>query len=279
MYSTEVTSNVPSWIARKILMDPLFVSGISGHISILKFKDNQKNEFLAGDRIRELSSPTSEFYALYILLRTSKDFKYTEGIFKGPEISVQSIKYIGKSDDGKLEFSIEFMPKSIGDDQTRLYIATNIKYNDSLLDRVLGRSAVDFAKHIAEDHIATYARVYFPSLFGDVIRSISGKEKPAQGLSLAPSLEFTGDATAILSKINEMTSQLELGLLKVNFGKLNCNIVVQNKEMKRAICRSDSSVKVGLEALSMIISAKGQGKMEVYSVKMEDLIDTLYALA
>ncbi|WP_014511677.1 hypothetical protein [Saccharolobus solfataricus] len=49
--------------------------------------------------------------------------------------------------------------------------------------------------------------------------------------------------------------------------------------MKRAICRSDSSVKVGFEALSMIISAKGQGKMEVYSVKMEDVIDTLYTLA
>ncbi|QXJ28601.1 hypothetical protein J5U23_01470 [Saccharolobus shibatae B12] len=279
MYSTELTLNSPIWIVRKFLMDPLFISGVSGHISILKFKDKQNNEYLMGDRIRELSTPTDEFIALYILLRTSKDFKYTEGIFKGPEVKMQSIKYSGMSDDGKLEFTIEFMPKSLGDTQTRLYVATNVKYNDSLLDKMLGKSAVDFAKHIVEDHFVTYARVYFPSLYGDIIKIFNTKGKPTQGLSVAPSLEFTGDAGSILSKINEMISQLDLGLIKVNFDKLSCNIVVQNTEMKRAICRSDSNVKTGFEALSMIISAKGQGKIEVYSVKIEDLMETLYALA
>jgi len=283
MYSTELTLNSPSWIVRKFLMDPLFISGVSGHISILKFKDKQKDEYIMGDRIRELSAPTDEFIALYILLRTNKDFKYTEGIFNGPKVTMESIKYSGMSDDGKLEFTIEFMPKSLGDTQTRLYVATNVKYNDSLLDKMLGKSAVDFAKHIVEDHFATYVRVYFPSLYGDIIRSLTNKEtdkeKTTQGLSLTPLFEFSGDATSILSKINEMVSQLDLGLIKVNFGKVNCNIIVQNKDMKRAICRSDSNVKAGFEALSLIISAKGQGKMEVYSVKMEDLIDTLYTLA
>jgi hypothetical protein len=279
MYSTEVTMDAPIWIVRKVLMDPLFISGISGHISITKFKDKQKGEYLMGDRIRELSAPTDEFIALYILVRTTKDFKYAEGIFKGPIVNMQSIKYSGMSNDGKLEFTIQFLPKSLGNTQTKLYIATDVKYNDSLLDKILGRTAVDFARHIVEDHFATYARVYFPSLYGDIIKSITDKEKMTQGLSLTPSFEFSGDATSILSKINEIVSQLDLGLIKVNFSKVNCNIVIQNKEMKRAICKSDSDVKVGFEALSMIISAKGQGKMEVYSLKLEDLIDTLYTLA
>ena len=120
MYSTELVINAPTFFVRKILMDPMFVSGTSGHIAILKFKDKQKNEYLAGDKIRELSAPTDEFIALYILLKTNKDFKYEEGIFKGPEITVQSIKYYGKTDDGKLEFTIEFMPKNLGNTQTRL---------------------------------------------------------------------------------------------------------------------------------------------------------------
>ncbi|BFI76801.1 hypothetical protein [Sulfurisphaera ohwakuensis] len=279
MYNTEVIINAPIYFVKKMLMDPLVISGISGHIAILKFKDKQKNEYLMGDKIRELSAPTDEFIALYILLRTSKDFKYAEGFFKGPEITVESIKYYGKTDDGKLEFTIEFMPKNLGSTQTRLYIATTVKYNDSLLDKIMGRSAVDFSKHIVEDHFATYARIYFPALYGDIIKSLTSTEKTSQGLMIAPSFEFTGDASSILSKINEIISQLDLGLIKVNFDKLNCSIVVQNKEMKKAVCRSDGNVKMGFEALSMIISAKGQGKIEVYAIKIEDIIDTLYALA
>jgi hypothetical protein len=279
MYSTEVIIDVPIWIVRKILMDPLFISGISGHISITEFKDKQKGEYLMGDRIRELSAPTDEFIALYIIETTTKDFKYAEGIFKGPIVNMQSIKYFGMTNDGKLEFKAELVPKSLGNTQTRLYIATDIKYNDSLIDKILGRSAVDFAKHIVEDHFATYARVYFPLLYGDIIKSKTDKEKITQGLPLTPLFEFSGDAASILSKINETISQLDLGLIKVNFSKVNCNIVIQNKEMKRAICKSEGNVKVGFEALSMIISAKGQGKMEVYSLKLEDLIDILYTLA
>ncbi|QGA53994.1 hypothetical protein GFS03_05090 [Sulfolobus sp. E5-1-F] len=277
MYSTEVKINAPIFVVRKILMDPLFTSGISGHIAILKFKDKQKNEFLMGDRIRELSAPTDEFEALYILMRTSKDFKYTEGIYRGPEVSLQSIKYSGISNDGKLEFTIEFMPKSIGDSQTTLYIATKVKYNDSLLDKLLGKSAVDFAKHIVEDHLGMYARVYFSYLYGDIIKNLASKERSTQGLSITPLFEFTGNAGSILSKINETISQLDLGKIKVNFDNLTCDIVVQNKEMKRAICRSDNIIKTGFEALAMIISAKGEGKMEVYSVKVEDLIEILYS--
>ncbi|MBB5253553.1 hypothetical protein [Sulfurisphaera ohwakuensis] len=64
----------------------------------------------------------------------------------------------------------------------------------------------------------------------------------------------------------------------MNLDKLNCSIVVQNKEMKKAVCRSNGNVKMGFEALSMIISAKGQGKIGVYTIKIEDIIDTLYAL-
>ncbi|WP_260311113.1 hypothetical protein [Sulfurisphaera ohwakuensis] len=48
--------------------------------------------------------------------------------------------------------------------------------------------------------------------------------------------------------------------------------------MKKAVCRSNGNVKMGFEALSMIISAKGQGKIGVYTIKIEDIIDTLYAL-
>jgi len=279
MYRGDLVVNAPVQFARKFAMDPLIISGISGHISIRGFKDKAKNEFLFGDRIRELSAPANEFKALFILLKSGGNFKYADGVFKGPEVTMDGIKYSGYSDDGKLEFEISIMPKSLGENVTRLYFATNVKYNESFMDRLLGRSAVDFAKHIVEDHFITYARVYFSS-FADLLSSFTQKGySSTSSISLSPISEFTGDAAGVLAKMNETITQLNLGVIKVSFDKLNCSIVVENKAMKKAVCKGENGIKTGFEALSMIMSAKGQGKMQVYTINVEDLIESLAVLA
>jgi len=279
MYRGDIVINAPVQFVRKFAKDPVYISGVTGHISILGFKDKAKNEFLFGDKIRELSAPAKEFKVLYILLKKGGDFKYADGVFKGPETTMDGIKYYGYSDDGKLEFEISIMPKSLGENLTRMFFATNVKYNDSFLDRLLGRSAVDFARHIVEDHFMTYARVYLSSL-PDLLSSMGQKEKPSTSpVSLSPISEFTGDAGSVLAKINEAITQLNLGVIKVNFDKLNCSIVVENKTMKKAVCKGESGTKTGFEALSMIMTAKGQGKMEVYTVNVEDLIESLTVLS
>jgi len=279
MYMGDILINAPVYFVRKFIMDPLIIAGTSGHISILGFKDKAKNDYLFGDKIRELSAPATEFRVLYILLKTGLNFQYTDGVFIGPELTAEGVKYYGYSDDGRLEFEINFMPKSLGENSTRLYIATNVKYNDSLLDRILGRKAVDFARHIVEDHFITYARVYFPSFF-DLVPSMRSKEQSSvPSVSLSPISQFSGDAGSILIKINEAITQLNLGVIKVKFDKLTCNIVVENKTMKKAVCKSENEIKTGFEALSMILGTKGQGKMEVYSVNVEDIIESLSILA
>lgn len=183
------------------------------------------------------------------------------------------IKYSGYSDDNKLEFEISIIPKSLGENLTRMYFATNVKYNDSFMDRLLGRSAVDFAKHIVEDHFITYARVYFSS-FADLLSSMGQREISSPSpISLSPISEFTGDAAGVLAKMNQVITQLNLGVIKVSFDKLNCSIVVENKTMKKAVCKGENGIKTGFEELSMIMSAKGQGKMQVYTINVEDLIE------
>ena len=278
MYRGDIVVNAPVQFARKFAMDPLLISGISGHITILGFKDKVKNEYLFGDRIRELTAPANEFKALFILLKSGGNFKYADGVFKGPEVTAEGIKYSGYSDDGKLEFEISIITKSLGENLTRVYFMTNVKYNDSFMDRLLGRSAIDFAKHIVEDHFMTYARVYFPS-FSDLLSSMGQREKSSTSpVSLSPISEFTGDAAEVLAKINEAITQLNLGVIKVSFDKLNCSIVVENKTMKKAVCKGESGIKTGFEALSMIMSAKGQGKMEVYAINVEDIVESLSIL-
>jgi len=279
MYRGDIVVSAPVQFARKFAMDPLIISGISGHISILGFKDKAKNEYLFGDRIRELTAPANEFKALFILLKSGGNFKYADGVFKGPEVTMDGIKYSGYSDDGKLEFEISTMPKSLGENLTRVYFATNVKYNDSFMDRVLGRSAVDFAKHIVEDHFITYAKQYFPS-FSDLLSSMGQRDKSSpSSVSLSPISEFSGDAGGVLAKMNEVITQLNLGVIKVSFDKLNCSIVVENKTMKKAVCKNGNGIKTGLEAISMIMTAKGQGKMEVYAMNIEDIIESLSVLA
>jgi len=281
MYRGDTVINAPVQFVRRFVMDPLIISGISGHISILGFKDKAKNEFLFGDRIRELSAPANEFKALFILLKRGSNFKYADGVFKGPEVTMDGIKYSGYSDDGKLEFEISFIPKSLGENLTRMYFATNVKYNDSFMDRLLGRSAVNFARHIVEDHFITYTKVYFSS-FADLLSSMGQRDMSSpSSVSLSPISEFTGDAGSLLAKMNEVMSQLNLGVIKMSFDKLNCSIVVENKTMKKAMCKSDKEIRTGLEAISMIITTatKGQGKMQVYTINVEDLIESLAVLA
>jgi len=279
MYRGDIVVNLPVQFVRKFLMDPLLIAGISGHIVIRWFKDKAKNEYLSGNRIRELSAPTNEFKAIFVLRTSSGDYKYLEGVFKGPEVTMEEIKYYGYTDDGKLEFGITIMPKSLGGSATRIYFMTNFKYNDSLMDRLLGRTAEDFAKHIVEDRFITYARVYFQS-YAELFSAMGQKEGPSpSSVSLYPISEFTGDAASLLAKMNEVVSQLNLGVIKVSFDKLNCSIVVENKTMKKAVCKSDKEIRTGLEAISMIITAKGQGKMQVYTINVEDLIESLAVLA
>jgi len=279
MYRGDIVINAPIQFVRRFVMDPLIISGISGHISIRGFKDKAKNEYLFGDRIRELSAPANEFKALFILLKRGSNFKYADGVFKGPEVTMDGIKYSGYSDDGKFEFEISIIPKSLGENLTRVYFGTNVKYNDSFMDRLLGRSAVDFAKHIVEDHFITYTKQYFPS-FSDLLSSMGQRDMSSpSSVSLSPISEFTGDAAGVLAKMNEAITQLNLGVIKVSFDKLNCSIVVENKAMKKAVCKGENGIKTGFEALSMIMSAKGQGKMEVYALNIEDIVESLSILA
>ena len=280
MYRGDIIINAPVQFVMKFIEDPLIIAGISGHIAILKFKDKVKDEYLFGDKIKELSAPTNEFKVLYILLKSDGTFKYAEGVFIGPEVTMENgIRYFGYTDDSKLEFEINFILKGLGENLTSIHFATTVKYNDSLLERLLGRSTVDLARHIVEDHFITYIRVYF-SAFVSFIHSIELIEKSSpSSISLPPISQFTGDAGSVLVKINEITTQLDLGVIKVKFDGLTCSIIVENKAMKKAVCKSDGETRTDFEALSMILSAKGQGKMEVYAINVEDIIESLSILA
>lgn len=280
MYSGDILVNAPIQLVTKFIMDPLIIAGVSGHIAILGFKDEAKNEYLFGDKITELSTPTNEFKALYILPKSDGNFKYDEGVFIGPEVTIENgVRYSGYTDDGKFELEINIIPKGIEENLTNIHFMTNVKYNDSLLERLLGKSPIDFARQIVEDHFMTYVRLYFPS-FINYITSIELAEKPSPSLiSLSPISQFTGDAGSLLAKINEVIAQLNLGVIKVKLDGLTCSIVVENKAMKRAVCKSESEIKTDFEALSMIMTTKGQGKMEVYALNIEDIIESLATLA
>jgi len=278
MYTRDLVINVPAFYVRKFAMDPFIISGISGHIAILGSKGEKDMESSSEAETEKVLAQPNEFNALFILPMRGGGSKYVDGIFKGPEVTMDGIKYYGRTNDGKLEFEGEIITKSLGDNSTRVYFSANIKYNDSFMDRLLGKSAEDFAKHIVEKHFIRYAKMYLPS-YAELFSSM-GKNS-SSSVSLSPISEFTGDAGSLLAKMNEVMSQLNLGVIKMSFDKLNCSIVVENKTMKKAMCKSDKEIRTGLEAISMIITTatKGQGKMQVYAINVEDLIESLAVLA
>ena len=260
MYRADVVVKAPVSVVRKLAVDPFIVAGVSGHISIIGIKDKEKNEYVLGD---ELAKPENEFAVVY-LLRTSmseRNYKPVLGIFKGPEISIEGIKYYGYTNDHKLEFEIGILPRSLGENLTRIFFTVKVKYNDSLLDKLLGRTDADFAKHVVDDHFITYAKHYF-------------NFNVENGNSLPKFLVFSysGNIKLILKKVNEIVSQLDLGVIKIDVGKVKCSVIVKEKEIKEAVCKSSEGEEIDFNQLSNL---NVEGKLEVYRINIGELVENL----
>jgi len=267
MYRGDTVINAPVQFVRKFASDPVLISGIFG-LAIIGVKDKSRDIFLYGDEIKQLSMPSDEFKVVFPV-RKNSDFVFVTGTWKGPEILMDGIRYYGISDDKKLEVEVKIVLKGLADYTTRVYFEADFKYKGSFMDRFLGRKAEDFAKYIVEDRFVTYVKAYFKSF----VELLPEMEKSSAPLSLSPIFEFSGDAVNILAKINELIAQLNVAVIKVDFDKLNCRIVAENKEMKKVMCKSEGKIKSDFEALSMIMTARGQGKMEVYGMNTDQVFE------
>ena len=271
MYREDAVIPAPVQFIKKFATDAVLISGIFG-LAIIGVKDKARDKFLYGDEIRELSSPTDE-YKVVFPIRKGNDFTFVVGTWVGPEVSMDGIRYHGISDDEKLEVEVRIVLKSLADNTTRVYFEADFKYKGSFMDRFLGRKAEDLAKYIVEDRFITYVRAYFKS-FLELLPTMGQDGKPSiSSFSLTPIIEFTGEAKDILAKINETIAQLSVAVIKVDIDKLNCRIVAENKEMKKAMCKSEGKIKTDFEALSMIMTARGQGKMEVYGINTDEVFE------
>ncbi|WP_338602609.1 hypothetical protein V6M85_02565 [Sulfolobus tengchongensis] len=256
MFRTEIDVPLPKSLILDFVRDPFIVGGVFGHVAVLQVKDKVKGDFVTPEYLQQ---PLNEFRVAYIY-GVPPDYKVFPGIFKGPEILVDEIRYTGSTDDGKMSFKLSFILKSAGS-STRLYMSSEFEFKESFLQKLLGRSSFDLAKHIIEGHFIPYIKFY--------LNSHVPKEVKVGKRVL---LEEEGDMNYIIAKFKEIVKNTNTGIIEINNEDLDCSFMVINGDIKKAICRGGKEVKRDNEALSALLFASGKGKLTVYDINLEDYI-------
>lgn len=254
MYRSQIDLQIPKSLAMEFGKDPFIIAGIFGHVAILSVKDKIKGEFVTPD---DLQQPANEFRVAYVY-GVPPNYKVYPGIFKGPEIAGDEIKYSGYTEDGKVSFTLSFIFKSLGS-ITRLYITTNFEYRGSFLDKLIGRSSFDLAKHIVEGHYIPYIKFYFNY---HVPKEMELTKKVV--------LEEEGDMSMIIEKFKEVIKSLQYGVVEITSEGLECTFVIVNGNVKKGVCKGGNEIKTDAEALSSLLFVSGKGKITVYEVNLED---------
>ncbi|MQL56156.1 hypothetical protein [Acidianus ambivalens] len=258
MYRNEIVINAGRSSLLGVLTNPFFISGIVGHVGILRVKDKQKGDYVTPEF---LNSPEDDFQVAYVF-GTPENYNVSLGYMVGPEIFPGEVKYKGGTFDGKFEWEVSFFLTPIDDNKTRLSISVNAKYKTSMLARIFGRSEFDLAFHIVEGHFIPFFKFYF---------------KPSEEIEVNK-IEIAseeGEANEVIAKFKEIVPKLEAGMIKISGKNLECLVIVINKDIRRVTCLAGNDLKTGSDALSLLLLYNGELKMKAYQLQLEDLIEKI----
>ena len=258
MYRNEIVVNANRSSVLGVLTNPFFISGIFGHVGILRVKDKQKGDYVTPEF---LNSPEDDFQVAYVF-GTPENYHVYLGHMIGPEVSLGEVKYKGETSDGKFKWEISFLLTPIDDNKTRVSISVDAKYKTSTLARIFGRSEFDLATHIVEGHIIPFFKFYF---------------KPSEEIEVNK-IEIEseeGEANKVIAKFKEIIPKLETEMIKISGKNLECLVIVINKDIKRVTCLVGNDVRTGSEALSLLLLYNGELKMKAYQLQLEDLIEKI----
>ena len=250
--------------------NPVFVSGVLGHVSILEAYDPKQNKFVSPE---ELTSAPTRFKVAYIFGASESKVSVQLGEMEGPITYVDTVTYRGFTYDNKMKWEITFTFKEVAPGRTRVTVINKTEEERGLFSRFLGRNQSSLADHAIKAHIIPFIQLYMNHL-------IQFRATVAQGsVEYRVLAEEEGIVSEVMAKLMRVAkeSNAEHAMIAIQGEGLKGKIVLKDGTPVDSWFRfGDNPVRTGNEAIIEALSSTSKGKGTLYTIDVEGLVDHLF---
>lgn len=147
----EVTVPIGKTFINSILSNPYYVSGILGHVSLLKVYDKTKNDYFPPSEVNEAEN---KFLSGLVLQDEKGKVIVYQGEFIGPNVLPNYIEYNLKTTDGKIEIKLTFQLQERANG-TKLNIGCEFIQRKGFFD-FFSKNYGKFDEHLVRGHIIPF---------------------------------------------------------------------------------------------------------------------------
>jgi len=258
-YSHDVTIQAPKDRLLSLMTDPFLLSGIFGHVNILRVYDQKQGKYVD---FSYLSSFSNRFLVVYVFGTPDTKMHLLEGEMEGPILEAGSIVYRGWTKDQKFVWGIRFEAKAIKPMETLVRIFVNADYNVSGLDRLLGRTPFALAQHIVEEHIIPYVKHYLKTESGIGL----------EGIIPTKLLDEQGLFSQIVPKITKVSGDVEYGVAVIKGENVNGKMVIKNGKISGIEVNHNGQTLQGQDAMLELVSLLTPVRVTLYAVNLDEVL-------
>ncbi|BDC19425.1 hypothetical protein [Acidianus sp. HS-5] len=150
-YIEEVTIPIGKTFVNSILSNPYYVSGILGHVSLLKVYDKAKNDYFPPSEVKEADN---KFLSALVLQDEKGRVIVYQGEFAGPNVLPNYLEYNLKTDDGKIEIKLNFQLQEKVNG-TKINIGCEFTQRRGFFD-FFSKNYGKFDEHLVRGHIVPF---------------------------------------------------------------------------------------------------------------------------
>jgi hypothetical protein len=258
-YSQDVTIKAPKDRLVSLMTDPFLMSGIFGHVSILRVYDQKQGKYV---ELSSLSSFSDRFLVVYVFGTPDTKMNLFEGEMEGPIFEASRIVYKGRAKEQKFTWEIGFEATAIKPKETLVGIIVTADYKVSGLDKLLGRTPFALAQHIVEDHIIPYFKYYLKTESGIELGGITPTKLPdEQGL-------FSG----ILPKIKNVSRDVEYGVVVIKGENVSGKMLIRNGKIVGIEVNHNGQTLQGQDATLELVTLLTPVRVTLYTVNLDEVL-------
>jgi hypothetical protein len=269
VYSHEVTIQAPKERLVSLMMDPFLISGIFGHVNILRVYDQKQGKYVG---FSSLSSFSNRFLVVYIFGTPDTKMNLFEGEMEGPIFEAGSVVYRGWTKDQKFTWEIRFEAKAVKPTETLVRIFVTADYKVSGLDKLLGRTPFALAQHIVEEHIIPYVKYYLKTESGIGL----------EGITPTKLLDEQGLFSQILPKITKVSGDVEYGVAVIKGENVSGKMWIKNGKIAGIEVKHMGQTLQGQDAMLELVSLLTPVRVTLYAVYLDEALMSMlekYVLA
>jgi len=259
VYSQDVTIQAPKARIVSLMTDPFLISGIFGHVNILRVYDQKQGKYV---NFSSLSSFSDRFLVVYIFGTPDTKMNLFEGEMEGPIFGADGIVYRGWTKDQKFTWEIRFEAKANKPMETLVRIFVTADYRVSGLDRLLGRTPFALAQHIVEEHIIPYVKYYLKTESGIGL----------EGITPTKLLDEQGLFNQILPKITKVSGDMEYGVAVIKGENVSGKMWIKNGKIAGIEVNHKGQTLQGQDAMFELVSLLTPVRVTLYAVNLDEAL-------